>query len=91
MTSTIAPDLPDVIHCSRCSAFICRDLLPSPDWVLIAGQWLCRDDAERIRIGAVFEIVNADILDGIDQSEGQAPETFDPDQTLDMPAPEDDP
>lgn len=92
MTST---PLPAVIRCSRpgCPHTIDSNRLPA-GWILLLGDWICREDAERIRLGAIFEAVNADILDGIEQGDPTPAEDavlFDPEQTQDMPAPEDDP
>lgn len=79
--------LPDTILCSRqgCTAATegATEALAA-GWVMLSGRWICPEDAERGRLSAVFDAMNADDLelldgkeplDGIDQSDpGEIPE-----------------
>lgn len=89
--SDILDPLPEVVYCSRlgCIESIRRELLPG-GWWLLAGAWFCPDHAEDC-----CRRFMADIIDGISQEEPEEPDSavlaVDPEQTQDMPAPEDDP
>lgn len=80
--SDILDPLPEVVYCSRlgCIASIHSELLSS-GWLLLAGVWFCPVHVDDFRRR----------LDDIDQEDSAVPCAVDPDQTQDMPAPEDDP